>query len=527
MNNVISDVELSSITILDSILQYGQTHAVELAGAGFAFFLWVAVLLVGKWKLFQYFRAKAQCASTHIYDVLRETLGSPLHLLILLSGIGLARLLLPLPPDAEYFLFLSIKIGVVLTLLIFSFNLVDSLLKHYGETREVKMLTGNVNRRLVKGVIGVFAFLAILGILGFSITSTLSLPTQTVRLFGAVIFFAAWAFLLMSLKSKVFARMASFAQKSNSHMDDMLLDSLNLPVTILILASGLALAQGMMDLGPKIYKLSLIFLKGSFVFAAIVFCIGVVDNLLKHYGNRKNVHMLSSGIVRGMVKGVIVGLGLLIMLDMMGVSITPLLASLGIGSLAVALALQDTLSNFFAGIHLMVDKPLRVGDFVKLESGQEGTVLEIGSRSTRLKTPSDNIIVLPNSKLTNSVMTNFHLHSKTYPVSIDVGVEYNSDLRRVEKITNEVARNVLKTVPGGVPDFEPVVRYHTFGDYSINFTVLLQATNFADIGMVKHEFVKALHERFGRENIIMPSRTHELIAQTLGGKVEKAWSQAS
>ena len=522
------NAEQSSATFLESVMLYGQEHAIALAVAGFAFLLWVVVLLAGKWKLFQYFRAKALGAATRIYDVFLETLGTPLLLLILFSGVGLARLILPLPPNVEYFLFLSIKIGVVLALTVFGFNLADSLLKHYGQTRAVKMLTGSVNRRLVKGAIGVGALLAVLSILGFSITNTLSLPPQTVRLFGAAIVLALWLFLLMSLKHKVFERLEKFAERSHSHVDDMLLDSLKLPVTILIVVGGVALTQGILDLGPKIYKLSLLGLKASIVFAVIVFCIGVVDNLLKHYGDRKNVHALSSGIVRGLVKGVIVALGLLIMLDMMGVSITPLLASLGIGSLAVALALQDTLGNFFAGIHLMVDKPLRVGDFVKLEGGQEGTVLEIGSRCTRLKAPANNIIVLPNSKLTNSVMTNFYLHSKTFPVSIDVGVEYDSDLRRVETITNEVARIILKTVPGGVPDFEPVVRYHTFGDYSINFTVMLQSKDFVDISLVKHEFVKALHERFAREHIVMPSKTHELLlAQSLGGRNEKAWSQAS
>jgi small-conductance mechanosensitive channel len=87
---------------------------------------------------------------------------------------------------------------------------------------------------------------------------------------------------------------------------------------------------------------------------------------------------------------------------------------------------------------------------------------------------------------------------------VQVGVHYGSDLRHVERVTAETAADVMKTVPGGVPAFEPFIRYHTFGDSSVNFTVIMRGKEFVDQHLIKHEFIKKLHERYRREGIIIP-----------------------
>lgn len=212
----------------------------------------------------------------------------------------------------------------------------------------------------------------------------------------------------------------------------------------------------------------------------------------------------AGGILRGFVRGVVYGLGGLILMDTLGVSITPLLASLGIGSLAVALALQDTLANLFAGIDILADRPIRVGDFIRLESGQEGYVLQIGWRSTRIRMLSNNIVVVPNTKVVNSTLINYDLPEPELAVLVEVGVQYGSDLAQVERVTTEVARRILKTVPGGVATFEPFIRYHTFGESSVNFTVILRGREFADQYLLKHEFIKALEARYRQEGIVIP-----------------------
>jgi small-conductance mechanosensitive channel len=114
-----------------------------------------------------------------------------------------------------------------------------------------------------------------------------------------------------------------------------------------------------------------------------------------------------SGAVLALIRVTVWGIGLLVLLRGLGVAITPILTALGIGGLAVSLALQDTLANFFAGIQIVVDKPIELGDRVRLESGQEGEVESIGWRSTRLRTETSDLVVIPNTKLVQSVVYNY------------------------------------------------------------------------------------------------------------------------
>jgi small-conductance mechanosensitive channel len=128
----------------------------------------------------------------------------------------------------------------------------------------------------------------------------------------------------------------------------------------------------------------------------------------------------------------------------------------------------------------------------------------ITRRNTTIKTLPNNLIVVPNSKLAAAIVTNYYQPEKEMAVLVQVGVSYDSDLKKVEKATIEVAREVMKEVPGGVPEFEPFIRYHTFADFSINFTVILRGKEFVDQHLIKHEFVKRLHERYAKEDIEIP-----------------------
>ncbi len=116
----------------------------------------------------------------------------------------------------------------------------------------------------------------------------------------------------------------------------------------------------------------------------------------------------------------------------------------------------------------------------------------------------NNIVLVPNEKLTKAIIINYYLPDKELAVLVNIGVHYDSDLVKVEKITCEVAQEVMNEVAGGVPHFEPFIRYHTFGDFSINFTVILRAKEFVDQYLIKHEFIKRLHERYNKEGIVIP-----------------------
>jgi small-conductance mechanosensitive channel len=213
------------------------------------------------------------------------------------------------------------------------------------------------------------------------------------------------------------------------------------------------------------------------------------------------------GPLEVLTKIVMVAVGAMLLLDNLGISLTPILTTLGIGSLAVAIGLQDTLGNFFAGLYLKVDRPVDIGHYVKLQSGEEGYVERIGWRSTRIRMLPNNMVVVPNNKLVQDNITNYHLPDRELIVPVPVGVAYNSDLEKVERVTGEVAAEVMQTVDGGVRGFTPVMRYQSFGQSSIDLIVALRAREFTDSVLIKHEFIKRLHARYAKEGITLPYPT--------------------
>ena len=141
---------------------------------------------------------------------------------------------------------------------------------------------------------------------------------------------------------------------------------------------------------------------------------------------------------------------------------------------------------------------------MKLDSGQEGYVIDINWRTTKIKMLPNNIVLVPNDKLIKSLVTNYYLPDKELSVLVEIGVHYDSDLNKVERITSEVGRQVMKEIAGAVAGFEPFVRFHSFGDSSINFTVVLRVKEFADQYLIKHEFIKRIHDRYRKEGIVIP-----------------------
>ncbi len=322
-------------------------------------------------------------------------------------------------------------------------------------------------------------------------------------IYGPVIF-VLWILILNLTKAFLFSRIKNAAQKTKFRFDDLVIEAARFPVTILIFGSGLYILQLLLPLEQKIEHAVSVATQASVVFSIVLFFDGLIRESSKTYSGRPEFAFASKGITQGLIRGGIIGIGVLIFLDMLGISITPILASLGIGSLAVALALQDTLTNFFAGIYITIDKPVRVGDFVKLESGDAGHVLEIGWRSTRIQTLPDKIVIVPNQKLMSSIISNYNLPTQEVNVVVAVGVHYDSNLKKVEEITIDVAKQIMRTAKGGVSNFEPQVHYHTLDASSINFNVILRGKEFTDQHIIKHEFIKALHERYKKEGIVIP-----------------------
>lgn len=229
----------------------------------------------------------------------------------------------------------------------------------------------------------------------------------------------------------------------------------------------------------------------------------LVAGLLRIHARRVE-GLPSSSLLVNLARIAIVVVSVLIILQSVGVKIAPLLAALGVGGLAVALALQDTLSNLFSGVIIMASKQLRPGDFVGLDSGEEGYVVDVTWRNTTIRTLGNNMVIVPNSSIAQSNITNYYQPERQMSVIVPVGVGYSSDLQHVEDVTISAANEVMTDIEGGVPEFEPLIRFNNFGDFSIDFSVVMQTREVAQQYKILHEFMKLLHRRYREEDIEIP-----------------------
>jgi small-conductance mechanosensitive channel len=239
------------------------------------------------------------------------------------------------------------------------------------------------------------------------------------------------------------------------------------------------------------------------IFSITLVCVNLSTSLIAKHSLAIEGLMPITSLTQNIARIIIFSIGFLIILNTF-VPVGPILATLGVGGLAVALALQDTLSNIFSGFYIVISKQLRIGDYVRLDTGEEGYITDITWRSTQIKSLPNNVILIPNEKLTKAICTNYNMPDKQISVAVQVGVHYDSDLEKVERVSIEVAREVMKEVQGGVPTFEPAVRFHTFNNSSIDFSVGMRGIEFTDQYLIKHEFIKRLIKRYNQEGIRMP-----------------------
>ena len=316
------------------------------------------------------------------------------------------------------------------------------------------------------------------------------------------------AYLLGQLGKYIVAtRLGALARRTPGQWDDALVHAVGRRVPFWSVLIGVYVAAGFWVLATN-FKTTLD--KGLYVAAAVsltFLAAEVLVTLVRTHGAGVDGPLPRTTITENLVRIVAIILGLLVVLTGLGFEITPILTALGVGGLAIALALQDTLANLFAGFYLTVAKQIRIGNYIRLSSGEEGYLVDIDWRASRLRELSNNTVLIPNAKLSQSIVTNYHLPERELAVLIEASVDYGSDLDKVERITTEVARDVMHSVPGGVSTFEPYVRFHTLGDPGIGFSVVLRAQEFVDQQIIKHEFVKRLQRRYSAEGIAIPIRS--------------------
>jgi len=263
------------------------------------------------------------------------------------------------------------------------------------------------------------------------------------------------------------------------------------------------------------------------LFAMIVFSITrVCERTLSGFIRLKfsgSSDMTQSTLLDTIFRVAIYASGALIVLDYFNISIAPIMAAMGVGGMAVAFGVRETLENIFSGLQLIVSKQLRVNDYIRLSTGDEGRVIDINWRYITVMPPNEgSVVVIPNKVIANAVTANYSQPRDDIVLVVPIGVSYDSDLEHVEKVTVEVARKLQTKIDGYAPKYDsegvdrnplaPVVRFQAFNDSSIDFNAVLHVQTFTNQYLLKHEFIKAITKRYREEgiNIPFPIRTLDL-----------------
>jgi small-conductance mechanosensitive channel len=244
----------------------------------------------------------------------------------------------------------------------------------------------------------------------------------------------------------------------------------------------------------------------------------LASRVVRMYGGDLPAPLPVTSLTQNIARMSVVAVGTLVLLNIFGLSIAPMLTALGVGGLAVALALQDTLANFFAGFYLSIANQVRVGDYIRLNSGEEGYVTDITWRSTTVRALANNLIIIPNAKLAQANITNFHLPETRMGLSVNVSVSYSCDPDHVESVLLEEAVRAAAEVPGMLAEPAPSVRLIPgFGQSSLDFSLNYQVSEFVDQYLAQHELRKRILKRFRAEGIEIPYPARTVFLARNGG----------
>ena len=314
---------------------------------------------------------------------------------------------------------------------------------------------------------------------------------------GAV--FLGWIF-----RKFIYGYLQKFAKRTTFKTDDLLLGAIERQIIIWL---GLAsiyyitkTTEYLLPYSTNIIKIIVLTFILTITIAISKFLVGLIDV----WSAKQERALPSTKIFVNLVRAIVITIGVLVALDYIGVSITPMLTALGVGGLAISLALKDTLSDVFAGLHILLSKKVEPGDFIELESGQMGYITNITWRNSTILERTNNVFIVPNTLLSNAIIKNYDTIDRTFSARIPLGVGYESDLEFVEKVTLEVANEVVKDLDVHVKEFVPFLRFFEFGESSINLKVFFKVHEYGDQHPLIHKFIKQLLIRYKKEGINIP-----------------------
>lgn len=312
----------------------------------------------------------------------------------------------------------------------------------------------------------------------------------------------AVALALMLVLRHVVLRLIRNRAAGPSSMPAVLTDTLGAPSVLWAFAIAIECALSFADL-PQKWAARADQWIGAFVIVSLTLvALSASVRMITVYGERQGIPFAVAGLSRTLIRVVVCALGLMGLLANFHLQIAPLLTALGVGGIAVALALQDTLANFFAGIHILVERPIFVGDFIRLENGQEGVVTDIGWRTTRVRNGGSDIVVVPNTKITSGILVNYNLPEPRGVVEVAILAGHGADPDQICAIALEEASRtagVLDT-PAPLCLCDPgVLPTH------VQFKLLVTVASHAEQGRVASDLRMQVLRRFRAAGVPLPA----------------------
>ena len=294
------------------------------------------------------------------------------------------------------------------------------------------------------------------------------------------------------------------AEGTRTNIDDRVIDLLHRPVFFTVLILGAIHSIEILNAPEKIvyYSNGILYTALALIWAI---CIIKISNLLIEGSIHKVTDLTGlskevTPLIENMWTVLIITGSIMLILSIWKINITPLLASAGIVGVAVALAAKDTLSNFFGGISIFIDKPYRIGDYIVLDTGERGEVVKIGVRSSRIKTRDDILITIPNAIIANTKIINESAPVPNFRMRVPFTLAYGTEIDKTEEILLAISKD-NENVQNNP---EPRVRFRTFGESSLNFELLCWAKEPAIRGKTIHELNKDIYKRFNEAGIAFP-----------------------
>ena len=324
---------------------------------------------------------------------------------------------------------------------------------------------------------------------------------------GAILFIGIMAGIALL---KLFSYLEKKAAATKNIMDDILLASIGKPLalSVILISAYYALLKIPIP-GDYMWLID-----GKMLDIVIILTVTWIvscffHNFISNYGKTLASKTKSElddklfGILESSIKYIIWFLGFIYVLNYLGVEITPIVASAGVFGIAISFAAQDIIANFFGGAMILADRPFQIGDRVKI-NGELGDVVSLGVRSTRIKTLDHQLLTIPNSVFSSSMVTNYAMPDVKLKVKMPVSVAYGSDVKRVKEILLEIANRASEEEDYILKDPAPGVYFLEFGESSLNYMMVVWAGRFNMSWEVKDKINFLIDERFREEGIEIP-----------------------